>query len=449
MGVRRSTVTFLEQEMGVPAEDVAGPGIQIAFQAVFAPGIEVFTRLAILVPDDGRGAEVAVRAGGMLMKITGLGLLQAGGEKLVTPDGVPGGDFGAPEVAQAWTRTSVVAVLSGRRSSTSSARQAQSRVPGRSLASVQLGQVAVGHGEFGRVRAVERLYRELGMLPGPVVVPGEPVQAGQPAVGFSGVASVAGGVPDAEGFLTGFKRVNHEVGEVARSEQSQEVRQALGRKPGGMAQDALVLGGGLPVRPERGRFLCGQRVVQQHRVNVRRGFGMMSQPRVAGDRQRARAVQEGRRIWRWIERRRRPGICSATASRASSWRKVMTLPVSRSMPWDMGSSAALSASMDRASSRLISTRGPAKAIRSSTLLAASGSRATRAITASRTVAGVRRAGREHLGDEERVAAGHPEQLRGVDGRHVRVGVPRRGAWPATRRPPVTVAPGPVVGRPRR
>ena len=43
-----------------------------------------------------------------------------------------------------------------------------------------------------------------------------------------------------------------------------------------------------------------------------------------------------------------------------------------------------------------------------------------------------RAGREHLGDEERVAAGHPEQLCGVDGRHVRVGV-RADGMPGQRR----------------
>ena len=68
-------------------------------------------------------------------------------------------------------------------------------------------------------------------------------------MGYSGVEPVAGGVPDAEGFLTGFQRVSHEVGEVALvAEQSQEVRPALGRKPGGMAQDAPVLGDGLPVR---------------------------------------------------------------------------------------------------------------------------------------------------------------------------------------------------------
>jgi hypothetical protein len=62
MGVRGSAVTLLEQQAGVPAEDVAGPGVQIAFQAVFPPGIEVFTRLAILVPDNCRGAAVAVCA---------------------------------------------------------------------------------------------------------------------------------------------------------------------------------------------------------------------------------------------------------------------------------------------------------------------------------------------------------------------------------------------------
>jgi hypothetical protein len=71
MGVRGGAVTVVEQKAGVPAEDVAGPGIQIAFQAVFAPGIELFTRLAILVPDSCRGAEVAVCARGMLMKIAG------------------------------------------------------------------------------------------------------------------------------------------------------------------------------------------------------------------------------------------------------------------------------------------------------------------------------------------------------------------------------------------
>ena len=139
-------MTPLEQEMGVPAEDVAGPGIQIAFQAVFAPGIEVFTRLAILMPDDCRGAEVAVRAGGMLMKITGLGLLQASDEELVTPDGVPGGGFGAPEVVPG-----VDADLgSGRavRKAIQHLQRAAGPVPCAGKVAgehFQLGQVAVGH----------------------------------------------------------------------------------------------------------------------------------------------------------------------------------------------------------------------------------------------------------------------------------------------------------------
>ena len=98
MGERCSAVTLLKQKEGVPAEDVVGPGMQITFQAVFAPGIEISARLAILVPDNRAGAEVEVCACGMLMKITGLGLLQASGEEPDTRRGVPGGGFGAPEV---------------------------------------------------------------------------------------------------------------------------------------------------------------------------------------------------------------------------------------------------------------------------------------------------------------------------------------------------------------
>ena len=132
------------------------------------------------------------------------------------------------------------------------------------------------------------------MFAGQVMIPDEPVQARQPAVGFTGAESLAGGVPDGEGVLTGCQRVGHVVDEVALvAEQSQEVRPALGREPGSMTQDAPVLGDGLPVRSERGGLFCCPRSVPQHRVCVRRGLGVMGQPRVVAGHSSWRAVPEG------------------------------------------------------------------------------------------------------------------------------------------------------------
>ena len=91
----------------------------------------------------------------------------------------------------------------------------------------QLGKVAVGHRQFGRVRAAKLLYREPCMFPGQVAVTGEPVQAGQPAVGFSGSESVTGRVPDAEGLSTGFQRVGYEVSTTAAPPRRECARRGL------------------------------------------------------------------------------------------------------------------------------------------------------------------------------------------------------------------------------
>ncbi len=289
-----------------------------------------------------------------------------------------------PSVARAWTRTSS-SVRTGRqpldqreRAPTPLARAVE--VVAEHL---QPGAVAVGHRLGDGRGAVQQLDRGPGLLLGLVVAPGEPLQPRLAPPGVTHAHRVAELLPQPSGGIDGLDRGVDAPGEVVLVAQVPQQLGALRRRQAaGVVERPEVLPHRLPVRAQLGRQRARSPPVPQDRVAVAAASAWWA--RRAGSAPRSVSAARSRRC-RWT--RRPAGISSATASRASSWRKTTSSPDWRSRPRSSGSSSAVSPAPSSAPTSSDSAREPASATSSRARCPASPRRDTRASTASRTVGG--------------------------------------------------------------
>ena len=412
MSAAASQWPWVEQRPGLPAAHVDVPGVEVVLPAVGDPVVQGRGR-----PARGRGAagrstrgscRPGRRAPPSRPRATGARLRSS----FSTPARSPASSSSVPMLFSAWATIAPSPSVSASSMARSPQRLVSAQVAGQHL---QLRQVAVGHRQLpARRQRLEQLDREPSRLPGGLAVAGEPLQARQPALVVALAQAVATGPVLRERgrrASTASSRSRREVALVGAAVEQVGARAAESSPPAKRSARAYWAAASRWARSAAARSPAAGGVPQHGRRGRRR-------PRRGGPGGRGR------------RRRRRapPGPCGAARSggpaaapprrprgrsRGGSGRRRARRPARprrRQRSSSATASPATGSSSDSSAPLAAGSRPRRAAPR-----ARGSSRAARARTASRTVSGTNEPpDGEHLGDEERVAAGQPVQPPGVD-----------------------------------
>jgi hypothetical protein len=295
----------------------------------------------------------------------------------------------------------------------------RARAPTQRLGSVvgehaQLGDVAVGHRQLRpRLERLEQVDGAPRLVLRRRLLTGEPRQARQPAARVALAQAVAGASVLLERAAARVDRVADAIGQIALVRAAlQQLGAALGWQVVGEAQRALELGRGLAMGAERGGVLAGVRGVVQHRLGVARRVGVVREPREVaraprrgGQRGKRRAVQVHAAVGRQrlLDRGARDLVAerhhiALGAQHARGDAGLEPAEVVARQRLEQPQLGALRHDRDRFehAARAAEARRPGQH------------------GIADGVGNLGAAGREHLGDEERVARGTAVQLGGVD-----------------------------------